>query len=79
MDTKRHPTQQPLDVGKIIDDLGGTAAVARECEITDGAVSQWRSNNFIPKPWLKYLRERFPEKFGIDRRKRERRYPRRVA
>lgn len=42
-----------------IDDLGGTVSVAKACEITKGAVSQWRKNG-IPKAQLKFLSLKFP-------------------
>ena len=46
----------------LIDLLGGTGAVARECEISDQAVSQWRENG-IPHAWKKYFLLRFPDVF----------------
>ncbi|WP_155760614.1 hypothetical protein [Stenotrophomonas maltophilia] len=46
----------------LIEAIGGTSAVARECEITHSAVSQWKTQG-IPLPWWKYLRLRFPEEF----------------
>lgn len=47
---------------EIIDAFGGTAAVARLCEISDGAVSQWRRNG-IPKAQLRFLRRDQPDVF----------------
>ncbi|QDY47384.1 hypothetical protein DUW70_01910 [Stenotrophomonas maltophilia] len=46
----------------LIEAIGGTSAVARECEVTHSAVSQWKTQG-IPLPWWKYLRLRFPEEF----------------
>lgn len=46
----------------IIDSLGGTSAVAELCEISTGAVSQWRQKG-IPKPWLRLFRELHPNLF----------------
>jgi hypothetical protein len=43
-----------MEHGKIIDDLGGSSAVAQMCGVTVGAISQWRHNG-IPRPWLMYL------------------------
>lgn len=40
---------------KIIDELGGTVATARICNVTKGAVSQWRVNG-IPQAREMYLR-----------------------
>jgi len=47
---------------KLIDDLGGTGAVAAECEVSSQAVSKWRRVG-IPKSRRKYLRLRFPDAF----------------
>lgn len=51
-----------MNANQIIDALGGTSEVARLCELTTGAVSQWRTGE-VPKPWLKYLRLARPEVF----------------
>lgn len=47
----------------IIDALGGTAEVARLCDISSQAVSQWRTNG-IPRAQMKYLRAVRPEVFA---------------
>ncbi len=47
---------------EIIDELGGTSKVAEMCEITTGAVSQWRDTG-IPKARLRYLQLLRPEVF----------------
>jgi len=47
---------------ELIDLLGGTAAVAALCEITPGAVSQWRTSK-IPKARLMYLQLKRPGVF----------------
>jgi hypothetical protein len=47
----------------IIDALGGTAEVARLCDISSQAVSQWRTNG-IPRAQMKYLRAVRPEAFA---------------
>lgn len=44
-----------MDANQIIDDLGGTAAVADIFKVTTGAVSQWRTSG-IPEARLMYLR-----------------------
>lgn len=59
------------DANTIIDALGGTSKVAEKCDLTVGAISQWRTNG-IPKPWKKYLTAEFPEVFGLPSRKRQR-------
>jgi hypothetical protein len=55
MDTKQDPNP-------IIDQLGGTSAVARLCEVTKASVSQWRSAG-IPKARLMFLKLARPEVF----------------
>ena len=52
-----------MDANKIIDALGGTVEVSRLCEVTDGAVSQWRTAG-IPKPRLMYLKLLRPDVFA---------------
>lgn len=47
---------------RLIDELGGTSAVANLFEIDPGAVSQWRRNG-IPKPRMQYLRLARPDVF----------------
>lgn len=51
-----------MDPNKIIDGLGGTAEVARLCEVSAQAVSQWRTDG-IPKARLMYLRAVRPAVF----------------
>jgi hypothetical protein len=51
------------DSGKIIDALGGTGEVAKLCEVTDAAVSQWRRDG-IPKARLQFLRLARPDVFS---------------
>lgn len=51
-----------MNDSEIIDRLGGTLVVADLCEITEGAVSQWRKNG-IPKARRKYLRLLRPDVF----------------
>lgn len=47
---------------QIIDALGGSSKVAELCEVTVGAVSQWRDDG-IPKARLMFLRLAKPEVF----------------
>jgi len=54
-----------VTANRVIDDLGGTAKTAEICEITPGAVSQWRLNG-IPKAQLKYIQAARPELFSAD-------------
>ena len=50
------------EASRIIDALGGTGEVARMCEVSDAAVSQWRKDG-IPRARLQYLRLARPDVF----------------
>lgn len=52
-----------MDANKIIDLLGGTAEVARLCEVRPPSVSEWRRSG-IPHARLMYLRAVRPEVFA---------------
>ncbi|XQA72093.1 hypothetical protein ACM9XA_11380 [Xanthomonas sacchari] len=49
----------------LVDALGGSVAVSKLCGVTHPAVSQWKRSG-IPKGWLMFFREKFPEHFGPD-------------
>lgn len=51
-----------MNSSEIIDALGGTSKVAEICEVTTGAVSQWRADG-IPAARLMYLRLLRPDVF----------------
>ena len=51
-----------MDSNIIIDSLGGTNEVARLCEVSAQAVSQWRTDG-IPHARLMYLKLARPEIF----------------
>jgi hypothetical protein len=50
------------EANRVIDALGGTAKVARLCEVNTQAVSQWRRNG-LPRPWRKYFELLRPDLF----------------
>lgn len=50
-----------MNTTEIIKILGGTFATARLCEVTPGAVSQWRTNG-IPKSKLVLLANELEKK-----------------
>ena len=52
-----------MDASKVIDDLGGTNAVAELCDVSPQAVSQWREDG-IPKARLMYLKAVRPDVCG---------------
>ena len=54
----------------IIDQLGGTSAVARLCEVKPPSVSEWRLNG-IPAARRQYLQLLRPEAFGQSNKKVE--------
>lgn len=56
---------EALEAVRVIDALGGTAAVAKIFEIKSPSVSEWRSVG-IPKARLQYLRLAHPEVFEAD-------------
>ena len=60
-------THLELNYSEIIDNLGGTNAVASICDVTAGAVSQWRYDG-IPRARLMYLKVIHPEVFGLPSR-----------
>lgn len=55
------------EASRVIDALGGTGEVAKLCEVTDAAVSQWRKDG-IPRARLQFLRLARPEVFGHEAR-----------
>ncbi|MRV72536.1 hypothetical protein GJ700_12530 [Duganella sp. FT92W] len=56
MDKDRTPDE-------IIDALGGTSEVARLCQVSNAAVSQWRENG-IPNSRIMFLRLARPDVFA---------------
>lgn len=52
-----------MDPNKIIDALGGTAEVARLCQVKPPSVSQWRESG-IPAARLMYLKAVRPDVFS---------------
>lgn len=51
-----------MDANKIIDELGGTVAVADLCEVKPPSVSEWRHTG-IPKARMQFLRAVRPDLF----------------
>lgn len=51
------------NTSKLIDALGGNKKVAKTCDITEQAVSQWRKKG-MPKPWQKLFKQRNPKVFS---------------
>jgi len=59
----------PMDASTLINKLGGTSAVIEMTGLTKGRISQWRTENSIPKPWMMFFREKRPDIFGATREK----------
>lgn len=58
-----------MDVENFIEEIGGRAVVIDETGLTKGRISQWVTERRIPKPWIKFLREKYPEacaRHGIE-------------
>ena len=49
-----------MDTQTLLKLIGGQAAIARECEISDSAVSQWVENDEIPSARRQYLQLAHP-------------------
>lgn len=49
-----------MDTRTLLERIGGQAAIAKECEISESAVSQWATGDYLPKPREKYLRLSHP-------------------
>ncbi len=57
-----------MDVEKFIEEIGGRAEIIRQTGLSKGRISQWCTDRAIPKPWIMYLREKYPvacERHGI--------------
>ena len=54
---------------EIIDAIGGTSKVAELCNVTIGAVSQWRTNG-IPQARLMFLKLSRPDVFKPEVKRR---------
>lgn len=52
-----------MDVPAIVEEFGGTVALATLCEVNPSAVSQWKAKNHIPRAHVKFLRDRRPDLF----------------
>lgn len=50
-----------MNVEKFIEALGGRAVVIAETGLSKGRISQWCINNTMPRPWVKFFREKYPE------------------
>jgi hypothetical protein len=49
-----------MDTKTLLMNIGGQAAIARECEISESAVSQWATDDALPNARRQYLRLAHP-------------------
>jgi hypothetical protein len=49
-----------MDINQFIAEIGGRAAVIAETGLTKGRISQWCVSQRIPRPWVKFFREKYP-------------------
>ena len=59
-------------VEEIVEQFGGTSAMAALCEVAPSAVSQWKLRGRIPKAHIKFLRMRRPDLFAKPKRRGDR-------
>lgn len=59
-----------MDAADIIERLGGSKAVQALTGLTKGRISQWKTENHIPKSWKKFLQSIRPDVFVVDPTKR---------
>lgn len=59
-----------MNTEQIIDALGGTAEVARLCEVKMPSVSEWKKGG-IPRARLLYLKAIRPDVFGLKSKRRK--------
>jgi uncharacterized protein (DUF2249 family) len=49
-----------MNIDAFIQDVGGRQVIIEMTGLTKGRISQWVTENHVPRPWRKYLSERFP-------------------
>lgn len=60
-----------VDTNGFIDAVGGRQRIIALTGLTKGRISQWVTDNDIPRPWLKFLIERYPSEareYGLVKR-----------
>jgi hypothetical protein len=56
-----------MDVSNVIERLGGTKGVQQLTGLSKGRISQWRTENHIPRAWLMFLKNKRPSVFSGKR------------
>ena len=49
-----------MNTQTLLERIGGQAAIAKECAVTDSAVSQWAKEDRLPRARAQYLRLAHP-------------------
>lgn len=52
-----------MNVEYVVEQFGGTVAMATLCEVSPSAVSNWKKDGAIPKAHIKFLRQQRPDLF----------------
>ncbi|AOY96882.1 hypothetical protein BKK79_35915 [Cupriavidus sp. USMAA2-4] len=68
-----------MNARELIQALGGPQAVTAETGLSKGRISQWQTSNHIPRPWVMFLRARFPRAVDWARLELAEREPPKVA
>ena len=55
---------QEINVGKLIEALGGAQEVIKSTGISAGRVSQMKTRNKMPKSWIMFFENKYPEAFN---------------
>ncbi|GAB7543439.1 hypothetical protein CS8_031110 [Cupriavidus sp. 8B] len=55
-----------MNARELVQALGGPQAVISETGLSKGRISQWQTSNHIPRPWVMFLRARFPAAVDWD-------------
>ncbi|MFT0547466.1 hypothetical protein ACMHYO_14185 [Allopusillimonas ginsengisoli] len=51
-----------MNANQVIEVLGGRAEAIRLTGLTKGRISQWAACGVIPRPWMMFFHERYPDK-----------------
>ncbi len=51
-----------MDANQVIEIAGGRSAIIRMTGLTKGRISQWAKEGVIPRPWMMFFHERYPDK-----------------
>jgi hypothetical protein len=58
-----------MTAADIIDRLGGSKEVQKLTGLSKGRISQWRTENHIPRPWRQFFESAHPKVFRKERQR----------